>query len=133
MFDRIVKVLVILFMVDDDTPDGKRRWQLFVSLFILMFSFHILWACGYLKVLGIGGGFAQTTDMTDIKTQLSLAANSTTDIRVRLLKHSIIEARIQQCNATTKLYFTNRLNELLDEYYVLTKIVLVVPACDDLK
>jgi hypothetical protein len=141
MFDRFARILDILLMTED-TPQGRRRWQLLVGIFICIFGFHVLWACGYLEKLGIGAGFAKagdissfakTDDLVIIKQQLIEHGAAMNEVQVKLLKHQIIEAKIQQCNASSKLYFTQRINELMDEYYSLTRVRFDMPACEDLK
>lgn len=117
----------------EDSPTSVRRWRLTIGCFVIAFGLHVLWACNYGKLVGIGGGFARADDLVDIKAQLANAASTSTDVQLKLLRKSIIDTRIQQCNAKSKLFFTQHLEELLDEYDAIVKVPYKVPACEDLK
>ena len=126
------KWLAILLAIDD-TPQGMRRWRLLVGTSIAVFGLFILWALGLGSHLGLSSGFAHASDLTDIKNGIQKAADVADEVKLRLLKKSIVDTRILQCNADSKRYYTQRLEELTDEYYADTKSVFVVPDCGDLK
>lgn len=131
MYDKIAAVLESLLMLDD-SPGSIRRWRMAVAICCFVFILHILWACGYGARLGIEG-FARTKEIKEITTQLAQAAYVSTDLQVKLLKKSIIDARVQQCSASQKGYSTNRLSELTDEYFRLTKREFIMPRCDEVQ
>ena len=127
-----LKLLTILLMLDD-APEAQRRWRQLVSIMVAVFALHILWSCGWGAKVGLSSGFAQVTDIVEIKAQLALAADVATAVKIRLLKKSIIDTRILQCNADSKRYYTQRLEELTDEYFQDTKAIFSVPDCGDLR
>lgn len=131
MFDRIVRFVEILLMVNEDTPVAQRQWRMVVALCILGFSLHIVWACGWLDYFGIPG-FAQSRELIAIKQRLDAAAADSSRIQERLLQKSIIDVRIQQCNATAKRFYTDHMRELTDEYYATNHRVFDLPDCKDL-
>ena len=118
-------------MMDDSSPSAMRQWRVLVAMCIIAFFVHILAACGLLKFMGIDG-FANTKEMATITQRLDAAAGQTAEIQDRLLQKTIIDVRIQQCAATSKRYFTDRLRELADEYYRLNKRSFAVPDCEAL-
>lgn len=130
--ERILKVFEILFFMGD-SPQGTRQWRMLVSLFVLLFTFHIVWACGYLNAMGLGPGFAQGKDLIAIKAGVDAAGTTATDVQMKLLRKSIIDTKILECNAASKRYFTERLRELTDEYFGQTKNSFTVPDCKDLE
>lgn len=129
LFWRIVEQLL---MIDGNpTTESMRRWRVLVAILLLGFGLHILWACGLFKPIGIEG-FVTAQDLRAITSRLDVAANQTQEVQDRLLKKSILDTRILQCNAASKRYFTDRLQEQLDEYYTLNKRAFVVPNCAEL-
>jgi hypothetical protein len=129
---KLMQLLEILFMIED-TPQSHRRWRLLVSMFLLAFLFHVGWACGYFSSLGLGNGFVKASDIVRIQLGIDTAANIAQDVQMKLLKKSIIDTRILQCKADSKRYFTQRLDDLMDEYYDATKKTYALPSCTDLQ
>lgn len=113
-------------MMEDISPAAQRNraWRIAVGMSILFLLAQVAASYGLLRFAGIEG-FAQARDINDIRAR-------TTDIQDRLLQKSIIDVRIQQCTATSKRYFTDRLRELTDEYYSANKRAFDVPTCEAL-
>jgi hypothetical protein len=133
MFDiaQIVKLVRMLIMVDADDPPSMRRWRFLVAICILAFAIHVVWACGLLQTFGIDG-FAQNHDLKGIGVKLDAAASDSARVQERLLEKSIIDVRIQQCNATSKRFYTDHLRELTDYYYNMNHRTFEMPDCQDL-
>jgi hypothetical protein len=129
IFWRIVEQL--LMMDGEPLPESMRRWRMLVALLLLGFGLHICWACGLFKPFGIDG-FVTAVDLRAITNRLDTAAGATDAVQDRLLKKSIVDTRILQCNAASKRYFTDRLQEQLDEYYASNKRSFNLPTCEEL-
>ena len=129
--ERIWQAVEFLLMVDDSSKINIRQWRLLIAIAVLGFAFHIVWACGWLRQFGLYG-FAQESEIQAISLQLSAAAADTKEVKLSLLKQTIISTRIQQCNATSKRYFTRELERVTDEYYSIERRPFDVPKCDEL-
>jgi hypothetical protein len=128
----IWKVVEQLLMIDGQSSPGSMvRWRVLVAILLLGFGMHILWACGMFKPFGIDG-FVTAADLRSITAKLDTAASTSSEVQDRLLKKSILDTRILQCNAASKRYFTDRLNEQLDEYYAVNKRGFNLPTCQEL-
>ena len=103
-----------------------------VALFLIGFATHVMWACGWFSPFGLGG-FAQSKDLQKISDRLDTAAAATLEVQDRLLKKSIVDTRILQCNAQQKRFFSERLQDQLEEYFRLNKRTYDLPNCEDLK
>lgn len=132
MIEDLIKAVDALFLIDD-TPSTRRQWRLLVALFILLFTFHVAWACGWLNAYGLGQGFVQGTQLEGVQRAIDLAASNAMDVKLKLMRKAIMDTRIQECKSESKRYFNQRLSEQLDEYYDLTKKVFNLPECSDLK
>lgn len=131
LLDKAVKASEILLMVTDERRQGVRQWRLIVALCIFGFMLHIVWACGWLSYFGIEG-FAQAKELKGIQQKLDVAANDAGRIQARLLEKSIIDVRIQQCQATVKRFYSEQLRELTDEYYKTNNREYQLPTCAEL-
>jgi len=126
------RVLEILLMIDDDNRQAMRTWRTLVALALIAMFVHTLGADGYLKFAGVDG-FASSKDIERINSMLDSAASHTKKIEDSLLEKAIIDLRSKQCAANSKIYFTERLGELMDQYYEVNKRAFQLPSCEDLK
>lgn len=115
--DMIDKVLLL-----EDTPEGRRKWRLTISVGIITLFAHVAWSCGMIP--GVSG-FAMANEQEEIK-------HTIIRIELKLLDRDIIDAVRQRCLATNKTFFADRVHELTRQWYFLTKVVYIVPNCTDL-
>lgn len=125
------RIAEMLLMVDDKNPNSTRQWRVLVSMMILAMVVHILWACGGLKFIGIEG-FAQSAEVHALAAQITTTGQAVIDVQNRQLETAITDTRIAQCNAQAKRFYTDRLRELMEEYYRTNKRPYDVPRCDEL-
>lgn len=113
-------------MMEDTSPGAQRQraWRMAVAMSILFLLAQVAASYGLFRFAGIDG-FAQARDITDIRAR-------TTEIQDRLLVKSIVDVRIQQCTASSKRWFTDRLRDLMDEYYAANKRNFDLPTCEAL-
>lgn len=78
---------------------------------------HVLWACGWLSVTGLGGGFAYAGDVAKVSSDLA-------SLKVELIEQQIWDMRIKQCDLTREgqdsTEHRRRLTQLLTKYQTLT-------------
>lgn len=101
------------------------RWRLMVFAAFVVIFFHIGWACGLFKTIGLGQGFAMAADVRDIE-------KSTKDVSVRLLSQDLFEAKSSECEATNlnaRYFFQRRVLALSREYYEATRTAAIIPPC----
>lgn len=110
-----------LFLVED-TPVGRRKWRLTISLVMLYLVSHAFWACGLVPGTS---GFALASDQQALSSQV-------TSVRIQLLDRDILETKKEQCGQPNKTFFTKRLKELEAEWYRLTNRPYIMPECEDL-
>lgn len=125
------RIAEMLLMIDDKNPNSTRQWRVLVSMMILAMAVHILWACGGLKFIGIEG-FAQSAEVHALAIQINQTGQAVIDVQNRQLETAITDTRIAQCNAQAKRFYTDRLRELMEEYYRTNKRAYDVPRCDEL-
>lgn len=126
MYAALWRFVEIILMMEDNSPSAvkQRAWRMAVAMSILFLLAQVAASYGLFRFAGVDG-FAQARDITDIRTR-------TSDIQDRLLQKSIIDVRIQQCTATSKRFFSDRLRELTDEYYATNKRSFDLPTCEAL-
>jgi hypothetical protein len=105
----------------------RAAWVLFVT-------FHILWVCGWLSILGLAPPFAvaadaakQAADFKEITVQLK-------EDRLERLEHDILTIKTSYCKATNedaKRQYAQRVQELIDRYYKIDHNNPRVPNCDE--
>jgi hypothetical protein len=100
-------------------------------MMILALVVHVLWACGGLKFIGIEG-FAQSAEVHALAAQINTTGQAVIDVQNRQLETAITDTRIAQCNAQAKRFYTDRLRELMEEYYRANKRTYELPRCDEL-
>jgi hypothetical protein len=126
-FWRLVEILLMI----DDNPVAMRKWRLLVAMALLFLIVQVCASYGMLRFIGVEG-FVKNSELTAISQRLETAAGQTAEIKSRLLEQAIIAARVQQCTATSKRYFTDHLRELMDEYYYTNKRPFDLPTCEAL-
>src|SRR5487761_2031429 len=122
MTDRLWKVAEFLLAVDVNDKSQIRRWRLLVGLIMLLFCAHILWAAGAFQSIGLSGSASRAelqADMASVTSQMKNQERATTKINVTLLEQAMLTATTQRCQAASKMYFTNVLLGLQDQYYAL--------------
>jgi hypothetical protein len=134
---------VAKFVVPQTEADVKRH-RTYVALFIMAFGLHVLWACGYFKRFGLEG-FSTVQEVTAVNQTMEIFKTSITavlsehgsqlkDIQRQALEKNIVTAKQNECEATKKRYFAQRLLELNNQYLTLTGHDFHdMPACEDLK
>lgn len=104
------------------------RWRLAMFGFCVLVIFHIIWACGWLEPLGIGG-FAKAADL---EKRVSAVERDTKDIKIQLIEQSIFDAKESECTATderAKRFFSQRVIALSREYFSLSGQSIDIPPC----
>lgn len=110
----------------------RWRWAVFVSIVLLVFSFttNVVLSWGYEPYVE---GFVRKSEYekAEAMAKQSLDRNvvSIQRIEVRLLTQDLLATRVGQCRSTDKSYFTNRLEELMQEYQMMTNREWRVPDC----
>lgn len=105
------------------------KWRLAVFAVVVLFLFHVAWACGWLEPLGIGSGFATATELN---SRVTAVETNVKDIKITLIEQSIFDAKESECTATdpqARRFFASRVQTLGREYYVITNIVFNIPPC----
>jgi hypothetical protein len=103
------------------------KWRLAIFAVVLLFLFHVAWACGWLKWSGIGSGFASAADLVKVETTVK-------DIKITLIDQSIFDAKDSECTATdprARKFFASRVQTLSREYHTLTGFIFNIPPCKD--
>lgn len=105
------------------------RWRLAVFAMVVLFLFHIAWACGWLESLGVGSGFATATELN---SRVTAVESNVKDIKLSLIEQSIFDAKESECTATdpqARRFFASRVQALSREYSVLSNLVFNIPPC----
>jgi hypothetical protein len=130
--------------VSPQTEAEVKRHRVYVSLFIMAFALHVLWACGYFTRWGLTG-FSTVEQITTVQaavdnvkttitTVLTSHGDQLKDIQRQALEKNLVVAKQNECEATKKRYFAQRLIELNNQYITLTGHDFHdMPACEDLK
>ena len=133
---------VLVFMVaPPQSPKAMSLWRFVIGGLVMLAIIALLIAWGYGQRFGVHG-FALETDVTAASEKSAIAIKKVTDtlddhssqfkeIRTASIENSIIAAKQQQCQATKKIFFTDRIRELTDQYYALTGRLPSIPNCED--
>lgn len=105
------------------------KWRLAVFAVVVLFFFHIAWACGWLDHLGFGSGFASATELD---RRVGAVETNVKDIKLSLIEQSIFDAKESECTATdpqARKFFSSRVQTLSREYQALSGFVFSIPPC----
>lgn len=105
------------------------KWRLAMCAAVVLFLFHVAWACGWLEGLGMGNGFASAAELD--RRVGSVEAN-VKDIKLSLLEQSIFDAKESECTATdpsARRFFASRVQTLSREYSALSNFIFNIPPC----
>jgi hypothetical protein len=133
-----------------------QKWRLLIFAASMVFLTHMLWACGWLSILGVGSGFAKAADLDDkIKTAESQFSSLNTrmtersseitieftevrqlvnDVKMTMMEQSAIELKDNECTSTNpaaRAFFQRQMQQLIREYSALAKVPLQIPPCKD--
>ena len=102
------------------------RWRLAMFAAIVLLFAHVAWACGWLKWLGIGEGFAYAGEVVKVRDDVS-------SLKVELIEQQIWETRVRQCEAVRGGYdmtaYGQRVTQLLAKYQALTNRTFPLLSC----
>jgi hypothetical protein len=105
------------------------KWRLAVFAVVVLFLFHIAWACGWLESTGLGSGFASASELN---SRVSAVEGNVKDIKLSLIEQSIFDAKESECTATdpqARRFFASRVQTLSREYQALSGYVFSIPPC----
>lgn len=112
------------------------RWRLAIFAMVLLFLFHVAWACGWLETIGVGSGFAKASEnearFSSVTQEMVAVKRDVKDIKVQLLEQGIFDAKESECtatDATARRFFASRVQSLSREYQTLTSLVFNIPPC----
>jgi hypothetical protein len=105
------------------------KWRLAMFAAVVLFLFHVAWACGWLESLGLGTGFASASELD---RRVSVVETNVKDIKLSLIEQSIFDAKESECTASdlqARRFFASRVQTLSREYYALSGFVFSIPPC----
>jgi hypothetical protein len=105
------------------------KWRLAVFAVVVLFLFHVAWACGWLEGVGMGTGFASAAELD---RRVSVVEGNVKDIKLSLIEQSIFDAKESECTATdprAKRFFALRVQTLSREYQILADVIFNIPPC----
>jgi hypothetical protein len=107
-------------------PLRQYQWQRAIANVMTLALVAIVCFASYaLGVTPFSPGYATRGEVSDLKKQVDR-------VEVRQLEQTLLDMRTNQCRATDKRFYTQRLNELLADYHRLTGQVWRLPECDEL-
>lgn len=98
-------------------------------------SFHILWVCGWLTLIGLESPFVHAEDMRRQSADVHQAIIDLRMDRIERLEHDILQLRVSQCQANTpesRRQYGERLAELISRFQSLAAREPRVPRCDEI-
>ena len=104
------------------------KWRLAVFATIIVIVAHAMWGHGWLSGIGLGDGYAYADSLKSVRADVS-------QIQAALTEQRIFDLRIRQCEADTqeqKRFYTQRVQELMNEYRAITGTEYRLPACEEL-
>ena len=113
----------------------RQQLQLLIrAAWVVFVSFHILWVCGWLSILGLATPFATAAEVEKQNATLQTVAAQLLDEQLHKLDYEVFQLRVQQCHAPSdkREQYALRLQELINSYAKLTKQYPRVPSCDEL-
>ena len=117
------------------TLTPEQRALLMRSAWVGLVSFHMVWVCGWIGFTGLEAPFARASDLRVTSDQLTVIASQLQEDRIERLELAIQTVRGQQCrtavDSPARQNYTDRLNELYNKYWALTKREPHVPRCDE--
>lgn len=105
------------------------RWTVFYAL-CLIFSVLTVQVAASWGLTPLYSGYASRVE---VQREFSGIKGQISRIEVRQLEQTLLDTRSRQCTATDKRFITERFNELLREYFVLTGQSWRIPDCDELR
>lgn len=105
------------------------KWRLAMFAIVMLFLFHVAWACGWLEGWGLGSGFASAAELD---RRVSAIETSVKDIRLSLIEQSLYDAKESECTAndpSAKRFFVLRVQTLSREYQELARVIFNIPPC----
>ena len=133
ILEKIAESIAYLIPQEHESAAVVRRWRIKVALTQMLtmaaLTLHIFWACGWIP--GVPG-FARSADMQDVQTSVQA-------IRVEQLRAALFPARVLQCRSRGSPESTGasgltseRVSQLLNDYYRLTGVEYRLTDCADL-
>lgn len=125
----LIEFVDFVFMIEDNSTTGTRRWRIVVSLIIVALGFHVVWACNFIPGLD---GFARAGAVDRYRDEV-------TTMHVEILEQALLETRTRQCtaiasdNAEARYYSTQKLQELYGLYRQLAEKDYRVPDCKEVR
>jgi hypothetical protein len=105
------------------------RWTVFYSL-CLIFSVLTAQVAASWGLTPVFSGFA---GREEVQREVAGMKGQVSRIEIRQLEQTLLDTRSRQCMAADKRFITERFNELLREYFVLTGQNWRIPDCDELR
>lgn len=105
------------------------KWRLAMFAIVVLFLFHIAWACGWLSSFGVGSGFATASELD---SRVTAVEDNVKDIKLSLIEQSLYDAKESECTATdpqARRFFASRVQTLSREYQILAKMIFNIPPC----
>lgn len=105
------------------------KWRLAMFAVVVLFLFHVAWACGWLEKFGVGTGFASASELD---RRVGAVETNVKDIKLSLIEQSLYDAKESECTATdprAKRFFISRVQTLSREYQSISGFVFDIPPC----
>jgi hypothetical protein len=97
-----------------------------------------MWACGYFEGVGLHG-FLRSADITGLIVKVDGVVTTVNghgaqlnDIKVADLENAMFNTYKEECAATHKAYFADRLTKMNTEYWDLVHHDFKLPPCSDM-
>jgi hypothetical protein len=103
------------------------------AVWVIFVTFHIMWVCGWLGILGLAPPFAAAAEYAKA-SEIKEMANQLKLDRLERLEHDILTVKTSYCkadNQEAKRQYAQRVQELIDRYYAIDHNNPRVPNCDE--
>jgi hypothetical protein len=104
--------------------EHRWRWCVFITLMSL-----ITWSILHTM---LAWGWSPAYAGFQTRSEAAAESSRTARIELRLLKQDLIATRTEQCRSDGKRFYTERLDDLLREYQLITGQTWRIPACAEL-
>lgn len=131
-----------------------QRWRIIIFAAMMIFSTHIMWACGWLAAMGLGSGFAKAAEVgekirqadskfSQINERLNQRSKEVTlefeevrqgqkEIKISMIEQAVLEVKEGECTSTNRMaknFFSSKIQEMSREYFDMARVPLQIPPC----